>query len=73
MFKALSRFFRSVSLELAEFELSLDKIIEREEIKLEEAKRRHEEFEQKSAKEAGFTTVEEWRQCMDRLHDEIMR
>ena len=73
MSKGFTKIFRKVSVELDKVNDKLDIIIEKQEKKTEEARKRHEEYEEKSAKEAGFSTVEEWRQDMDKILDDIMK
>ena len=40
---------------------------------MQEARKKHEEYEKKSAKEQGFETVEEWRQYMDEMTKEFFK
>lgn len=84
MFKGLFKFFRKADVEvcaaLGEFtdgmnkaSEELDRTIEKNIKKRDEAQKDSEQAEKKIAKEAGFETVEEWHQHVDKMINDIMK
>ena len=73
MLKVLTSFFSKITVELDKVNAKLDIVIEEQEKKTEEMKKRNKEYEKKSAKEAGFATVEEWQKSLDKILDDIKK
>lgn len=71
--KLVSKGFQEVSIAMDKLDKVLDVKLEEAEKKEEEARKRHEEFERNAAKEGGFETVEDWRQCMDDETEEFFK
>lgn len=78
LFKSVKEGSRLVSKGSQEVSIAMEKLdkvsdikIEEGERKLQEARKKHEEYERNAAKEGGFETVEEWRQYMDKIIKEL--
>ena len=69
--RLVSKGSQEVSITMEKFDKVLDTKIEERERKLQEARKKHEEYERNAAKEEGFKTVEEWRQHMDKITKEL--
>ena len=72
-FKLVSKVSQEVSIAMEKLDKVLDIKIEEGEKRLQEARKKHEEYEKKSAKEQGFETVEEWRRYMDEMTKEFFK
>ncbi len=69
--RLVSKGSQEVSIAMEKLDGILDIKIEEGEKKLEEARKKHEEYEKNEAKKGGFETVEEWRQYMDKITQEL--
>ena len=84
MLKGLFKFFRKADVEVCaalnkftdgmnKASEELDRTIEKNIKKRDEAQKDGEQAEKRIAKEAGFETVEEWRQHVDKMINDIMK